>query len=75
MELGAPQALWAAVARHLIKALATAIGRLRNPESGIYVVRTAGTLTPPLAGTPGGNQDWANEIHPTAAGYDILCTV
>lgn len=75
VELGAPQALWAPVARHLIQALANAIWRLHKPATGVYVARTAGTLTPPLAGAPGGNVDWANEIHPTEAGYDKLCTV
>jgi lysophospholipase L1-like esterase len=70
-----PQEHWVAVADYLVDTLAEALLDLtRGPDAirNFHVVETRKTLKPAEFGARGDSNDWLNEIHPNAAGYDKL---
>jgi len=52
------------VARALLLRFASMLQSLANPAKNIFYVPTQGTLNP--------DADWANEIHPTAGGFEKI---
>ena len=60
-----PAALQADVVRRLMDDFITVLKALADPAQNhdVYLVETAGTLS---------DADWANEMHPTPAGFDRL---
>jgi lysophospholipase L1-like esterase len=71
---GYPADLWEPLAAHLVQALGEAIVQLQDDEAlpEFHVVRTQGTLAPAPVTQAGRTDDWLNEIHPTAHGYQQL---
>ena len=69
-----PQEDWLAVAKALLGRLETLQDHLaaNTADGSVYVVHGQGTLTPALVTDAGTSADWANEIHPTSAGYRKL---
>lgn len=65
-----PEADWFALSRYLITALKRMLQSLDLPQ--LFVVDTTGTLRPAAPDAEGNSMDWANEIHPNAAGYAKL---
>ncbi|KAB2932276.1 MAG: SGNH/GDSL hydrolase family protein [Rhodocyclaceae bacterium] len=70
--VGAPAALRFEIIRRIADDMLGCVRALHDPAAGIYVVDTCGTLTPASPAATGGDADWANEIHPNAAGYARL---
>lgn len=64
--LGLPPALWRQTAGIVVDTLGACLDRIAEQRAGVRVVHSAGTLT------PGSNDDWANEIHPSRNGYRKL---
>lgn len=67
--------LWPALTDGIFRDLEQTISgwALRNPNTS--TVPTTGVLAPAAAGTTGSSGDWANEIHPNAAGWKKLAKV
>ena len=53
---------------NLIDSINVAFARYAQPGSGIYLVNSRGTLD----SGAGYQSDWANELHPTASGFDQI---
>jgi len=67
---GIPHAMWTALADHLIDRLA---GVLQSLDlANVHLVDTRGTCQRAVLGATGKSNDWINEIHPTAGGYQKL---
>lgn|GEM_PF-294030 len=72
---GVPRQHWVPIADYLADRLAEALLDLsRGPNAirNFHVVDTRNTLTRAAFGARGNSNDWLNEIHPNAAGYDKL---
>jgi lysophospholipase L1-like esterase len=70
-----PQQHWVSIADYLADRLAEALLDLtRGPNAirNFHVVETRNTLQRAQLGATGDSNDWLNEIHPNAAGYDKL---
>lgn len=61
--------LWPALTDALFRRLRHAIGSWCTGRSALHAVPTAGVLLPAPPGSTGNSGDWANEIHPNAAGW------
>ncbi|NMG35663.1 hypothetical protein GRF61_14530 [Azoarcus sp. TTM-91] len=72
VERNVPEALWPALARHLLDLLGDVLLELERELPAFHVVDTRGTLDPAAPGARGNSGDWLNEIHPNAAGYRKL---
>jgi hypothetical protein len=60
---GVPEALRRPLVRELIDHLETLLRGLDDPAGQVHLVDSAGTLT---------EDEWANELHPTGAGFERL---
>ncbi len=71
---GIPSADWNAVSDELMNRHAAMWLDLAQTLVGknVHVVDSRGAATRAAAGTQGENNDWENEIHPTANGYSLL---
>ncbi len=58
-----------AVVAHFMETFNTALQHLANQMTGVFLVRQIGTLSTAKATY---KSDWANEMHPTRAGFDKL---
>lgn len=70
-----PRQHWVSIADYLADTLAEALLDLtRGPNAirNFHVVETRNTLKRAKLGTRGDSNDWLNEIHPNAIGYDKL---
>lgn len=70
--------LWPALTALLFQSLRQAIASWCTGRSALYAVPTAGVLQPAQSGSMGDSSnpgDWANEIHPNAAGWKKLAVV
>jgi hypothetical protein len=73
-----PQAHWVGISDYLADALADAILALASGPDAIanfHVVDTRNTLARAELGHQGNSNDWLNEIHPNADGYEKLAKV
>jgi len=52
------------IVRLLIEELTATFGEVESAPQRVHVIRSAGTLDPAT--------DWANELHPTGAGFQKL---
>jgi hypothetical protein len=71
-SVGAPEAVWEAIARNVMAQLGALIAARANPANKVFVARSQGTILPATVNTAGVSGDWANEIHPAKAGYRKL---
>ncbi|MDH0866286.1 hypothetical protein [Mitsuaria sp. GD03876] len=73
LAAGIPPTAWQAVARVLVDWFFDFLEhRVKTRIGGFLVLDTRGGSTPAQPGTSGTSNDWANEIHLTAAGYKKL---
>lgn len=73
LAAGIPPDEWQAVARALVDWFFDFLEhRVKTRIGGFLVLDTRGGSTPAKPGTSGTSNDWANEIHLTAAGYRKL---
>jgi hypothetical protein len=63
---------WIEVSKRLMNRLADIISEAARRLPNVHVVETRGTLLPANTLDPGVTLHWANEIHPTVAGYSLL---
>jgi hypothetical protein len=69
---GIPPADWRRLADEVLGRLATLIGDIAKVTPDMHVIETQGTLTPAPEGSTGKVGHWANEIHPSRSGYQLL---
>jgi lysophospholipase L1-like esterase len=70
-----PAPLWPSLTAGLFRDIQTTINGWCINRNQVHAVPTSGTLTPAKPGTSGSDGDWANEIHPNAAGWKKLAKV
>lgn len=63
---------WLALARHLIDKLFGLLTQIAATHSNVHIVDFRGVLPPADPKAQGPSGDWANEIHPTTPGYQML---
>ena len=71
LAYGIPPEDWAGLGVALVERLKTLLTGIAMPNLHL-VDATVGTLTPAAGGSTGPSNDWQNEIHPTARGYEKL---
>ncbi|OWQ91574.1 hypothetical protein CDN99_10575 [Roseateles aquatilis] len=72
-DAGIPADQWQAVARVLVDGFHDfLVNQVKSKIGGFVVLDTRGGSIPAAPGTTGISNDWANEIHLTASGYDKL---
>jgi hypothetical protein len=67
--------LWPALTAGIFNDVKQTIDGWALRNANVSTVPTTGVLTPSAAGSTGSDADWANEIHPNAAGWQKLAKV
>lgn len=70
-----PPVLWPALTALLFQSLRQTMDDWCTGRKALYVVPTTGVLRPAPPDSTGSSGDWANEIHPNAAGWKKLAVV
>lgn len=67
-----PEKFWLDIVNYMFDELQKMMVRLETRIDKFHVLKTLGTLTLAKPHTKGNSNDWKNEIHPNAGGYEKL---
>jgi len=70
-----PEQFWLDIVNYMFDELQKMMAGLETKINKFHVLKTLGTLTLAKPHTTGNSNDWKNEIHPNAGGYEKLAKI